>query len=149
MRTAIPVKILGTGSFAPEKVLTNEDLSKMVATNDEWITARTGIKERHIAEDHLAASDMGVEAARAALEAANVTPEEIDMIVFATSSPDRVVPASAVYLQKKLGCINAGAVDNLARIAPDEVEQALDFEGVLDCVDLRDVDDEQSEIHER
>ncbi len=117
MRTAIPVKILGTGSFAPEKILNNEELSKMVDTNDEWITARTGIKERHIAEEHLAASDMGVEAARAAMEAANVTPEEIDMIIFATSSPDRVVPASAVYLQKKLGCFNAGAVDNLAACA--------------------------------
>jgi 3-oxoacyl-[acyl-carrier-protein] synthase-3 len=117
MRKALPVKILGTGSYAPPKTITNDDLSKRVDTNDEWIMARTGIKQRHVAEKDLAASDMAVHAARAALEAAEVKPEEIDMIVFATSSPDRVVPASAVYLQEKLGCVNAGAVDNLAACA--------------------------------
>ncbi len=117
MRTALPVKILGTGSYAPPKTLTNDDISKLVDTNDEWITARTGIKQRHIADEECAASDLAVHAARAALESAGVKPEEIDMIVFATSSPDRVVPASAVYLQKKLGCVNAGAVDNLVACA--------------------------------
>ena len=117
MRTAFPVKILGTGSYAPSKILTNDDLSRMVDTNDEWITSRTGIKQRHIAAPEMASSDLAVHASKAALDSAGVTPEEIDMIVFATSSPDRVVPASAVYLQKKLGCVNAGAVDNLAACA--------------------------------
>lgn len=117
MRSARRVKILGTGSFAPEKRLTNDDLSRIVDTSDAWITERTGIKERRIAADDVAVSDLALEASRRALEAAELRPEDLDMIVFATSTPDRVVPASAVYLQKKLGAHNAGAVDNLAACA--------------------------------
>ena len=114
MKAARRVKILGTGSFVPEKRLTNDELSRMVDTNDQWITERTGIQERRIAAEGMASSDLAVEAARRALQAAELRPEDLDMIVFATSSPDRVVPASAVYLQKKIGAFNAGAVDNLA-----------------------------------
>lgn len=114
MKPARRVKILGTGSYAPERVLTNDDLSRMVDTNDQWITERSGIKTRRIAPETAATSDLALEASKRALAAAELRPEDLDMIVFATSSPDRVVPASAVYLQQKLGAFHAGAVDNLA-----------------------------------
>ncbi|MBI2900146.1 MAG: ketoacyl-ACP synthase III [Planctomycetes bacterium] len=114
MRGGRGVKVLGTGSFAPERRLTNDDLSRMVDTSDAWIVERTGVRERRIAAAETTASDLASEAAKRALEAAELGPEDLDMIVFATSSPDRIVPASAVYLQKKLGAFNAGAVDNLA-----------------------------------
>ncbi len=108
------VRVLGTGSHAPDRRLTNDELSRIVQTSDQWIVERTGIKERRIAAPEEAVSDLALVAARRALEAAELRPEDVDMIVFATSTPDRVVPASAVYLQKKLGAFNAGAVDNLA-----------------------------------
>lgn len=114
MRALRPVKILGTGSYTPPKRLTNADFEKIVDTNDEWITSRSGIKERRIAAPDVAASDLALEAAKHALEAAELGPLDLDLIVFGTSNPDRVVPASAVYLQRKLGAFNAGAVDNLA-----------------------------------
>jgi 3-oxoacyl-[acyl-carrier-protein] synthase-3 len=108
------VRIVSTGMWVPDRVLTNAELERMVDTSDEWITTRTGIKERRIAEAHVTPSDLALEASKRALEAAELRPEDLDLIVFATSSPDRVVPASAVYLQKKLGAFNAGCVDNLA-----------------------------------
>ncbi|MFV9567411.1 beta-ketoacyl-ACP synthase III [Thermoanaerobacter mathranii] len=103
--------ILGTGSYVPEKVLTNSDLEKMVDTSDEWITTRTGIKERRIADPSQAASNLGIEAARKALEDAKIAPSEIDMIIVATVTPDMNFPSTACIIQANLGASNAAAFD--------------------------------------
>jgi 3-oxoacyl-[acyl-carrier-protein] synthase-3 len=95
--------ILGTGSYAPERILTNEELSKTVETSDEWIRTRTGIRERRIAAPDQAASDMGVEAARRALADADVSPADIDLLIVATITPDMPMPACACFIQHKLG----------------------------------------------
>ena len=108
------VKVLGTGSYAPPQVITNRDLEKLVDTNDQWIVERTGIKQRHAAAPGVPTSEIAAIAAKKALEAAKVSPEEIDTIVVATSSPDRIVPPTAVYVQKILGCWNAGCYDLVA-----------------------------------
>jgi 3-oxoacyl-[acyl-carrier-protein] synthase-3 len=108
------VRIVATGSYAPEKRLTNADLSKIVDTNDQWITERTGIKERRVAADNEFVSDLGAEAARRCLKAAGRTAEDVELLVLGTSSPDTVVPATAPLIQAKIGAWNAGAVDNLA-----------------------------------
>ena len=106
--------IAGTGSYAPSKILTNDDLSKMVDTNDEWIVTRTGIKERRIARDDEASSDLAVIAARNALEMAETNANDIELILVATSTPDRLFPTTACYVQKKLECPGIPAVDMLA-----------------------------------
>src|SRR5690606_10999296 len=85
-------KILGTGSYSPKKILTNQELEKMVETNDAWIVDRTGIRGRAIADASEVTSDLALHASRAALEAAGCTPEELEMIIFATVSPDMVMP---------------------------------------------------------
>lgn len=103
--------IIGTGSYVPERVLTNDDISKFVDTSDEWITTRTGIKERHIAADDEATSDMATKAALKALEAAGVKADEIDLIIVATVTPDMFFPSTACFVQKKLGAINAVCFD--------------------------------------
>ncbi|MDZ4405075.1 beta-ketoacyl-ACP synthase III [Prosthecobacter sp.] len=103
--------IIGTGSYMPEKVLTNDDLSKIVDTNDEWITSRTGIKERRIAADDQATSDLASEAARRAMTAAGVTAEEIQLIIVATVTPDMFFPSTACIVQKKIGASNAVCFD--------------------------------------
>ena len=103
--------IIGTGSYMPEKVLTNDDLSKIVDTSDEWITSRTGIKERRIAAADQATSDLATEAARRAMDAAGVTPEEIKLIIVATVTPDMFFPSTACFVQKKLGALNAVCFD--------------------------------------
>ena len=108
------VKILGTGSYAPPRVITNHDLEKLVDTNDQWIYERTGIKQRHAADPGVPTSEIAALAAKKALEMAKVSPEEIDTIVVATSSPDRIVPPTAVYVQRLLGCWNAGCYDLIA-----------------------------------
>lgn len=95
--------ITGTGSYLPEKVLTNADLEKMVDTSDEWITQRSGIKSRHIAADGQTTSDMAVEAAHKAIEAAGIRPADIDGVIVATTTPDNTFPAVAVTVQAKLG----------------------------------------------
>lgn len=105
------VKILSTGSYVPEKVLTNFDLEKMVDTSDEWITERTGIKERRIASTEQATSDLAYEASIKALKNAGLSPDDIDLIIVATVTPDMLVPASACLLQMKLGAKNAVAFD--------------------------------------
>lgn len=103
--------IVGTGSYAPERVMTNEELEEMVDTSDEWIQKRTGIKRRHIADDDVASSDLGLEAAKKALEDADKSPEDLDQIIVATSTPDMLFPATACVLQDKLGIKETGAFD--------------------------------------
>jgi len=100
------------GAYAPEKILTNEDLAHMVDTSDEWITKRTGIKERHIAAENEATSDMGVAAAKLAIERSGIDASEIDMLVCATISPDYFcMPSTATTISKKLGLGNVTAFD--------------------------------------
>ncbi|HKA81148.1 MAG TPA: beta-ketoacyl-ACP synthase III [Xanthobacteraceae bacterium] len=103
--------VLGCGSYLPSRTLTNSELSRMVDTSDEWITQRTGIRERHIAADGETTSDMGLAAARAALAAAGVDAQSIDLIVLATSTPDNTFPASAVQIQAGLGITHGAAFD--------------------------------------
>ena len=106
-----PVGIIGTGSFLPDNVVTNFDLEKMVDTNDQWIRERTGIEERRIAPEGMNTSYMATEAAKKAMQMANVTAEEIDMIIFATLTPDMIIPSAACVLQANLGAKNAAAYD--------------------------------------
>jgi len=96
-------RILGTGHYLPEKVVTNRDLERTVATSDEWIVARTGIKQRHIAAPEEATSDLATAAARAALASAGVDAKDIDLIIVGTVSPDMQMPATAVFVQRNLG----------------------------------------------
>jgi 3-oxoacyl-[acyl-carrier-protein] synthase-3 len=96
-------RISGTGSYLPEKVLTNADIEKMVETSDAWIVERTGIRERHIAAADQVTSDLGLIAAQRAIKAAGLTAQDIDMIIFATVTPDTLMPSTACVLQKKLG----------------------------------------------
>lgn len=105
------LKIIGTGSALPEKVLTNFDLEKMVDTSDEWITERTGIKERRIADEKTATSDLVAEAARKALAMAGLKPQDVDTIIVGTSTPDTVYPATACWVQKNLGISGSAAFD--------------------------------------
>lgn len=104
-------RIAGTGSYLPSKVLTNDDLSKIVDTSDEWIASRTGIRERHIAAEGETTVDLGLQASLRALEAAGVEASEIDLIVFGTTTPDLVFPSSACLLQQRLGIAGCGAFD--------------------------------------
>jgi 3-oxoacyl-[acyl-carrier-protein] synthase-3 len=97
------IKITGTGSYLPDKILTNADLEKMVDTSDEWITTRTGIKERHIAGEEEATSDLTTEAAKRALKMARIPAKELDAIIIATITPDTLFPSTACWVQKKLG----------------------------------------------
>lgn len=103
--------IIGTGSYMPEKILTNEDLSKIVDTSDEWITTRTGIKERRIAAEDQATSDLAAEAARRAIADAGLSPEDIHLIVVATVTGDMFFPSTACFVQKKIGASNAVCFD--------------------------------------
>lgn len=105
------VKISSLGIYLPDKVLTNLDLEKMVDTSDEWITTRTGIKERRIASDQQVTSDLGLAAARQALDRAGLKPEDIDLILVATNSPDTIFPSTACWIQKKLGTREMPAFD--------------------------------------
>ena len=105
------VEIVGTGRYLPERVLTNEDLEKMVETSDQWIRDRTGIRERRIARDDEGAADMAEKAARAAMAKAGVEPGEIDILILATATPDRWLPSTACDLQALLGAGNAMAFD--------------------------------------
>jgi len=104
-------RITGTGSYLPEKVLTNHDLEKMVDTSDEWITDRTGIKKRHIVNDDQTTCDLAEQAAIAAMQAANITKDDIDLIIVATTTPDRVFPSTACLLQERLDIHGCAAFD--------------------------------------
>lgn len=105
------VSIIGTGSYVPEKVLTNHDLEKILDTTDEWIHSRTGMRERHIASDNQASSDLGAEAAKRAIVEAGIDPDEIDLIIVATLSPDMFFPSTACFVQEKIGAKNAYCFD--------------------------------------
>ena len=105
------VGIVGTGFYVPEKVLTNFELEKMVDTTDEWILTRTGIKERRIASEEQATSDLAAAASRQALSNAKILPQEIDLIIVATLSPDMLFPATACLVQKNIGATKAAAFD--------------------------------------
>jgi len=105
------IGILGMGSYAPEKILTNFDLEKMVDTTDEWIRERTGMVRRHMADDDTATSDIASEAARRALENAGLGPDDLDLIVVGTATPDMLFPSTASIVQKNLGARKAAAFD--------------------------------------
>ncbi|MCC3373044.1 ketoacyl-ACP synthase III [Cohnella sp. REN36] len=107
----MPVGILGTGKYAPERRLTNQDLERMVDTNDEWIVSRTGIRERRIAAEHEATSDLAYEASVRALAAAGITADQLDLIIVATITPDMFFPSTACILQDRLGAKKAAAFD--------------------------------------
>jgi len=106
-----PVAVAGTGKYVPEKVLTNADLQRMVDTSDEWITERTGIKERRIAGENEATSDLAIKAGREALETAGVKAGDLDLIIVATVTPDMAFPATACFVQKALGAPKATCFD--------------------------------------
>jgi 3-oxoacyl-[acyl-carrier-protein] synthase III len=104
-------RIIGTGSYLPRNVVTNDDLAKRMDTSDEWIRARTGIRQRHIAEPGQATSELALEASRAAIADAGIAPADIDLIIVATSTPDFIFPSTACLLQAKLGIKGGAAFD--------------------------------------
>jgi 3-oxoacyl-[acyl-carrier-protein] synthase-3 len=116
-KTQRTVSIIGTGSYVPDKILTNEDLSRIVDTSDEWITTRTGIKERRVAAKDEQTSDMAAKAALKAIEQAKISLAEIDLILVATATPDMLFPATACFVQKKIGANNAACLDISAACA--------------------------------
>jgi 3-oxoacyl-[acyl-carrier-protein] synthase III len=105
------VKIVSTGRYLPERIMTNADLEEMVATSDEWIHSRTGIRERRIAADDVSAAEMGNRAARVALERAGLTADDVDILIVSTATPDRWLPSTACDMQALLGASNAMAFD--------------------------------------
>ena len=105
--TASGIKIIGTGSYLPKRILSNDDLEKMVDTNAEWIYTRSGIKERRIAGEDESCSVLGAEAVKAALKQANIQAEEIDLIITATISPDKIFPNTSCFIQNHIGAFNA------------------------------------------
>lgn len=109
--------IVGIGRYLPEKIVTNADLEKVMDTSDEWIRTRTGIEERRIADDNTKSSDMGLAAAQKAIEDAGITPEDIDLILVATVTPDQPFPSVACMLQERLGAKKAAAMDVSAACA--------------------------------
>src|SRR5574344_526554 len=105
------VKIIGTGSYVPETIYTNEYLETILPTNSQWVYENVGIKERHIASKNQATSDLATEAGRRAIENAGLKSEDIDLIIVATSTPDRKAPSTAAFVQHKLGASLAAAFD--------------------------------------
>lgn len=111
MSKRIYSRIAGTGSYLPEKLVTNDDLAKVVETSDEWIQTRTGIRERHIAADGETTSDLGYHAAVRALEAAGIEASQLDMIIVGTTTPDLIFPSTACLIQARLGASGSAAFD--------------------------------------
>ena len=107
----IRAEIAGTGMFLPNKVLTNADLEKTLDTSDEWIRSRTGIHERRIAGDGESSSTLAIQAGKMALDSAKILPNELDLVIVCTSTPDILFPATACFVQDGLGAINAAAYD--------------------------------------
>ena len=104
-------RLVATGSYLPEKILTNQQLEKIVDTSDSWIQERTGIKQRHIIADNETTTDLAVNAARKAIEAAKITPQDIDLIIVATTTPTRIFPSTASLVQQQLGIHHSPAFD--------------------------------------
>src|SRR5206468_5705770 len=104
-------RIVGTGRYLPVRVLTNDALAKRVATSDEWIRTRTGIRQRHIAADDEQTSDLALTASRIALDGAAIAPADLDLIIVATTTPDMIFPSTACILQEKLGAHRGPAFD--------------------------------------
>lgn len=104
-------KIIGTGSYLPEKILTNFDLEKFVDTSNDWIVERTGIHQRHIAAEHETATSMAQSAAEKAMSAANITAADIGMIIIATTTPEKTFPSTACLLQERFGVVGCPAFD--------------------------------------
>jgi 3-oxoacyl-[acyl-carrier-protein] synthase-3 len=160
MPTELRSRITGTGSYVAQGVLTNQDLERIVDTSDEWIIERTGIKERRIAGREVASSDMAAEATRNALQMAGLAPNDLDMIICGTVTPDRQLPATAAYVQKKIGAtkhcpsfdiaaacagslygmsiadsfIRAGRAKHVAVIGVELLSRVLDYEDRNTCV---------------
>src|SRR6059036_2831781 len=110
-------RIVSVGAYAPKRILTNADLEKMVETDDEWIVQRSGIRERHIADETEATSDLALKAAQQAIERANLVPEDIEFIAVGTTTPDMIFPTVGNILQHRLGCKRIGSIDMLAACA--------------------------------
>jgi len=110
-------KIVGVGAYAPKRILSNADLAKMVETNDAWIVQRSGIRERHIADETEATSDLALKAAQQAIERANLVPKDIEFIAVGTTTPDMIFPSVGNILQHRLGCKRVGSIDMLAACA--------------------------------
>ncbi len=152
-------RIAGTGSYLPEKILTNSELEKMVDTSDEWIVSRTGIKERRIADDGQTTTDLAFEAAKTAIETAGISPQDIDLIIVATTPADRIFPSSACLLQERLdihGCpafdiqavctgfvyalgiadkfIRSGSVNNALVVGAETLSRIIDWTDRSTCV---------------
>jgi len=153
--TCIRTKVIGCGHYLPQKVLTNDDLSKMVETNDEWISTRTGIRSRHIAEENELTSDLAFNAAQMAMKNANVSADDIDMILVATATPDYTTPATACILAHKLGLkpgtpafdLNAACsgfvyamtmIDNMIRLGQIKTAIVIGVETLSKIVDWQD-----------
>jgi 3-oxoacyl-[acyl-carrier-protein] synthase-3 len=157
--TLRPVKIAGLSTYVPPRVLTNEDLEKMVDTSHEWIMQRTGIRERHIVEPGMGTSDIAEPAARAAIKEAGLTPEDIGFIVVGTTTPDTIFPSTACTLQAKIGAVKAwgydlgaacsgftyaftagyqlvatGAVDHALVIGADVMSSIIDYTDRATCI---------------
>ncbi len=132
------VSIVGTGSYVPERILTNAELERMVDTSDEWIVTRTGIRERRIAAPDECTSDMATKAALAAMEQSGTAAEEIDLIIVATVTPDMFFPATACFVQKNLGAKNAACFDVSAACAGFvyalEIAQQFITSQTYDCI---------------
>ena len=151
--------ITGTGSYLPKRIMTNDELAEFVDTTDEWIQARSGIKQRHIAADDELTSDLGTAAARKAMAAAGVNPEDIDLVLVATATPDETFPATAATIQKNLeinqgfafdvqavctgfiyalatadNFIKAGQVNRALVIGAETFSRILDWEDRTTCV---------------
>ena len=137
-KTQRTVSITGTGSYLPEKILTNEELSKLVDTSDEWITTRTGIRERRLAAADEHTSDMATKAALKAMEQAGISAAEIDLILVATATPDMLFPATACFVQKQIGASKAACLDISAACAGFlfgiEIAQQFITSGTYDVV---------------
>ena len=112
--SGIPVTISGLGTYLPETIVTNDDIAQVLDTSDDWIRQRTGIGERRIAAPGQSSSDLGIPAAREAMEDAGILPEQVDLVITASISPDQIMPATASRVAYEAGCTNAGAFDVLA-----------------------------------